>query len=255
MKKHFIITLFSLLVSGIAMAQEYKVHKTSGKMTLDLSAVTIEGYNGSEVVFSRGGKDTLSDPRAKGLKVLNGSGYTDNTGLGIDVIENGNTLEVHQVANLGVDVKILVPRNISLSLECHRMLNTGKIEIKNMTGEIAISADKNPLNLENVTGPLTIRALYDPVKVTFGNSVKGPVAIASVYSNVEVSVPPDIKADVKLGSSHGEILAAPELKIVLEKNTPDDIIRYGNLVSGKINGGGFDFNLTSEYGKIYLRTR
>jgi hypothetical protein len=255
MKKHLIITLFSLLVSGIAMAQEYKVRKTGGKMTLDLSAVTIAGYDGNEVIFSPGGKDTLSDPRAKGLKVLNGSGYTDNTGLGIDVIENGNTLEVHQVANLGVDVKILVPRNISFSLECHRMSNTGKIEIKNMTGEIAISADKNPVTLENVTGPLTVRALYDPVVVKFSSAFKGPVAIASVYSNVEVYLPQNVKATVKLASSHGEILAAPELKIALEKNTPADLVTYGNVVSGKINGGGEDFKLTSEYGKIYLRTK
>ena len=36
-------------------------------------------------------KDNLTDPRAHGLKVLNGSGYTDNPGLGISVIENGNT--------------------------------------------------------------------------------------------------------------------------------------------------------------------
>jgi len=255
MKKHLIITLFGLLAAGIATAQQYKVHKTGGKMTLDLSAVTIEGYDGNEVVFSRGGKDTLSDLRAKGLKVLNGSGYTDNTGLGIDVIENGNTLEVHQVANLGVDVKILVPRNISLSLECHRMFNTGRFEIKNMNGEIAISADKNPVSLEDVTGPVMVRALYDPVSVKFSGAVKGPVAIASVYSNVEVYLPQNVKATIKMASSHGEILAAAELKIALEKNTPADLITYGNVVSGKINGGGEDFKLTSEYGKIYLRTR
>ncbi len=220
MKKYLIITLFSLLVTRIAMAQEYKVHKTGGKMTLDLSAVTITGYDGNEVIFSPGGKETLTDPRAKGLKVMNGSGYADNTGLGIDVIENGNTLEVHQVANLGVDVKILVPRNISLSLECHRILNAGKIEIKNMTGEISISADNNPVSLENVTGPLTVRTLYNPVIVKFSQDVKGPVAIASIYSNMEVYLPQNVKATVKLASSHGDILAAAELKIPRWKKTP-----------------------------------
>jgi hypothetical protein len=100
-----------------------------------------------------------------------------------------------------------------------------------------------------------VRALFDPVSVKFSGVVKGAVAIASVYSNVEVYLPQNVKATIKMASSHGEILAAAELKIALEKNTPADLITYGNVVSGKINGGGEDFKLTSEYGKIYLRTR
>jgi len=255
MKKYLIITLLSLSMYSIAMAQEYKVNKSGGKITLDLSAVTIEGYNGSEVIFSSTKDESEIDDRAKGLKILNGSGDIDNTRLGINVVENGNTLEVHQVANADIAVKILVPRNIIVSLECHRMLNAGKIEFKNMTNEIEISTDYNQIALENVTGPLTVRALYGSVDAKFSGAIKGPIAIASIYSIVDVSVPRDIKANVKLSSSHGEILAAAELKIVLEKNKAGDMISYGNVVSGKINGGGEDFKLTSEYGKIYLRTK
>jgi hypothetical protein len=254
MKKYIIITLLSLSAINFARAQDYKVNKASGKMTLNLSSVTIEGYSGNQIIFSSLKKES-KDPRAKGLRAINGSGYTDNTGLGISVTENGSTIEVNQVAYADLAVKILVPKNVILSLVCHTMPNAGKIEFKNMENEIEISTDYNKVDLENVTGPVTVRALYGAVDAKFSEHIKGPISIASIYSIVDVAIPPDTKANVKLSSSHGEILAASGLNIVLEKNVVGDMVNYGNnnIVNGKLNGGGADFKLTSEYGKIYLR--
>lgn len=256
MKKYIIITLLSLSAINLARAQDYKVNKASGKMTLNLSSVTVEGYSGNQIIFRSLKRESEMDPRAKGLRTINGSGYTDNTGLGISVTENGSTIEVNQVAYADLAVKILVPKNIILSLACHNMPpNTGNIEFKNMENEIEISTDYNKIDLKNVTGPVTVRALYGAVDAKFSEHIKGPISIASIYSIVDVTIPPDTKANVKLSSSHGEILAASGLNIVLEKNVVGDMVNYGNsnIVNGKLNGGGADFKLTSEYGKIYLR--
>lgn len=253
MKKYLLLTLFSALLVTLADAQDYKINKTSGKITFDLGSIEIEGYNGNQIIFSSTDERPDTDPRAQGLRAINGAGYTDNTGLGISVTENGSTTEVHQVTG-SVAVKVRVPQGILISLTCHRLSGAGKVTFRNLANEIEVATDYNQVVLEYITGPLSVRALYGSVDAKFINPIKGPVAIASVYSTVDVSIPGTTKANIRLSSSHGEILAAADLNIVLEKNGSGDMISYGNTVNGKINGGGADIKLTSEYAKIYLRS-
>jgi hypothetical protein len=253
MKKFFILTFLSLSAIAIARAQEFKVNKSSGKLTLNLKSATVEGYNGNEIVFKSQKSEADQDPRAKGLRAINGSGEVDNTGLGISVVESGGNVEVNQVASANLDLEIMVPKGVVISFACHKISDAGTVVFKNMENEIEISTDYNSIKLENVTGPATVRALYGQVEAKFSDNIKGPISIVSVYSTVDVAIPQSTKANVRLSSSHGDILAAADLKIEMEKTPGNDMISYGGDVNGKLNGGGADFKLTSEYGKIYLR--
>ena len=163
MKKYIIIALFSLSAITGAWAQEFKVNKNSGKLTLNLTAVTVEGYSGDQIVFSSGRSEADADPRAKGLRAINGAGFVDNTGLGVSVVEKGADVEVNQVAANNLELKILVPKNVIVSFQCHRTPNVGTVKFKNMENEIEISTDYNAIDLENVTGPIAVRALYGSV--------------------------------------------------------------------------------------------
>ncbi|OCX53390.1 hypothetical protein BEL04_03560 [Mucilaginibacter sp. PPCGB 2223] len=244
MKKHFITLVFSLFVN-LVLAQEYKINKANGKLMISLSAVTVEGYEGKQIIFS----SLTKDARARGLHAINGSAYTDNTGLGISVVEKGSTVEVNQVAYNDLNIKILVPKNVILSFVGHAIATAGPVKFRNLQNEIEISADHNPVSLENVSGPIIVRTLYEPIEVKLTSPIKGPISIVSIYSTVELSVPVDIKANVKLSSSHGELLAAPEIKIVRDSAAPGSLTE----LNGKINGGGIDIKLSSAYGQIYLR--
>jgi hypothetical protein len=255
MKKYIIITLLSFSGFNYAHAQDYKINKTSGKMTLNLSSVTVEGYNGNQIIFSSSKKETAIDPRAKGLHAINGSGYTDNTGLGISVTESGSNIEVHQVAIPTSEIKILVPKGVSVSFICHSVINAGKVRFMNLENEIEVSTDYNKIELENITGPATVRTLHGDVGARFNAPVRGPVSIVAVFAAIDVTIPATTKANLKLSTSHGEILAASDLKIDIEKSVEGEMIRYGSAVNGKLNGGGADFKLNSEYGKIYLRRK
>ena len=252
MKKYLIITFLGLSAITSARAQDYKINKNSCKLTINLSSATVEGYNGDQIVFSSLRSEEEMDPRAKGLRAINGSGYTDNTGLGVSVVEKGSDVEVNQVASSDLAIKILVPKNVIVSYAFHRV-NAGTIIFKNMENEIENSTDYNKVELENVTGPITVRALYGSVDARFREPIKGPVSITSIYSTVDVAIPPATKVNITLSSSHGEILASADLKIEMEKTREDGMISYSNAVNGKLNGGGAEFKLTSEYGKIYLR--
>jgi hypothetical protein len=234
-------------------AQEYKVSKTNGKMIINLSNVVVEGYGGNEIVFSyqKAPAKTETDPRENGLQAINSAGYRDNTGLGISVVDKGGTVEVNEVARWQA-IKILVPKDIILSFTCHQ-ISHGDVVCRSMDNEIDVETDYNKVLLENVTGPVVVRSLYGSVDAVFNENIKGPVSIACIHSTVDVTIPVDTKANLKLNSTHSIIMASPDFKMDVVKNEADSMAAYGTSINGKLNGGGTDFRLSSEFGKVYLR--
>ncbi|MFL9485047.1 DUF4097 family beta strand repeat-containing protein [Chitinophagaceae bacterium LWZ2-11] len=254
MKRFIITTLIGLIALTAGKAQEYKLAKSTGKLVINLASIKVEGYSGSEIVFSTVKEDREEDERAKGLRPINGSGLIDNTGIGINVTDKGATIEVSQVSSKDKEIKILVPKGVSVSYAYNKVMNAGKASFKNVEGELEISVQHNSVNLDNVTGPLTVKAIYGSVDAKFGANIKGPISIVSIYGHVDVAIPETIKANLTAKTSYGEILASSELKIELEKTTKDDMVSYSNNnVKGKLNGGGPEFSLRSDYSKIYLR--
>ena len=177
----------------------------------------------------------------------------DNTGLGINVTDKGNVIEVYQLKKTNSpDIKILVPKGVIVSFT-HESQYGGKARFKNMENEIEVDAQYNGVELENVTGPLTVKSIYGGIDADFGTTIKEPISIVSIYGHVDVTIPQNTKADLRLSTSYGEILVAPEFNIEVEKT--GSMIRYSDKVSGKINGGGIDIDLSANYGKIYLRKK
>ena len=71
-----------------AQSKEHKISKSSGTLVLaGLNEVTVEAYNGSEIIFTTDNYDEEVDERAAGLKLVNSLGLNDNTGLGLSVQE------------------------------------------------------------------------------------------------------------------------------------------------------------------------
>lgn len=251
--KKILIGMIALLIASMAAAQEFKVAKSSGKLKLNLGRVTVEGHSGNEIIFSSKDHDKEEDERAKGLRAINSLGLEDNTGLGINVTEKDGVVEVNQLKKMNSpDVKILVPKGVIVSFE-HESQYGGTAVFKNMENEIEVSANYNSVELENVTGPLTVKSVYGGVDAVFNQNVKGPISIVSIYGHVDVALPVTTKANLKLSTSYGEIFVAPDFKIEIDKS--GDYIKYSDRVTGKINGGGMNIDFRSDYGKIYLRKK
>jgi len=247
--KKISIVLIALLVSGLTYAQEFKVAKSTGRLNLHIGRVTVEGHSGNEIIFtSKDGRDKDEDDRAKGLRAV-GAGYEDNTGLGINVTEKDGAVEVNQLKKMNSpDIKILVPKGVIVSFD-HESQYGGDATFKNMENEIEVSCQYNSVELENVTGPLTVKSVYGGVDATFSQNVKGPISIVSIYGHVDVALPVATKASLKMTTSYGEIFMAPEFKMEVEKGGDSD------RVKGTINGGGMNIDFRSDYGKIYLRKK
>jgi predicted membrane protein len=254
MKKRNIIILFAIaLTMNLANAQEYKVAKNSGRLEINIGRVTVEGHNGNEIIFSSRNFKDEKDSRAEGLRALNGLGLEDNTGLGINVSDKGNVIEVNQLKKTkSPDIKILVPKGMIVSFS-HESQYGGNARFMNMENEIEVSTQYNSIELENVTGPLTVKTIYGKVDADFGTVIKSPISIVSVYGHVDVALPQNTKADLRLSTSYGEIYVAPEFKIEVDRQ--GSMVRYSDKISGKINGGGIRMDLSANYGKIYLRKK
>ncbi|MBX2897804.1 MAG: DUF4097 family beta strand repeat protein [Cyclobacteriaceae bacterium] len=251
--KKVLVVVFVWLAANAAIAQEFKVAKSTGRLELNIGRVTVEGHSGNEIIFSSRDHRENKDERAQGLRPINSMGLDDNTGLGINVTQKGDVVEVNQLKKMNApDIKVLVPKGVIVSFS-HQSQYGGKATFKNLENEIEVSATYNSIELENVTGPLAIKTVYGHIEATLGGTIKGPISIVSVYSYADVALPVTTKANLKLSTSYGEILVAPEFNIEVEKQ--GNWVQYSDRVNGKLNGGGLQLDIRSDYGKIYLRKK
>jgi len=252
--RNLLILVLGLFMTGALYGQEYKVAKSTGRLEIHLGRVTVEGHSGNEIIFTATNGSRSKDKRAEGLRAVNSLGLEDNTGLGINVTDKGNVVEVYPLKKTSSpDITIKVPKGVIVSFS-HESQYGGEVRFRNLENEIEVSAQYNAVELENVTGPLTVKTIYGSVDAVFGSTIKNPISIVSVYGHVDVSLPVTTKADVKMNTSYGEIFVSPEFKLDVARK--GDMESFSDKVTGKINGGGeLNIDLTANYGKIYLRKK
>ena len=219
-----------LLTAGIVNAQEYKVAKSSGRLEINIGRVTVEGHNGNEIIFSSSDRTKERDERADGLRSVNSLGLEDNTRLGINVSQEGDVVKVRQLKKTkSPEIKILVPKNVIVAFAYESQYG-GEAKFKNMPNEIEVDAQYNNIELDNVTGPLTIKTIYGHVDAKLDASMKGPISIVSVYGYVDLAMPTSARVNLKMSTSYGEIFADPDFKIDIERQ--GEMVSYSNKVNG-----------------------
>lgn len=291
MKKQLAV-LFSLVLitMGASAQKEYKLAKSSGKLNLNISGAIVEGYSGNEIIFSTAKSENDEvDERAKGLRIISASGFVDNTGMGIDISQKGDEINVNAVSKsgrMGI-LTVKVPQNIKIAFNNTNVFQEELI-LKNLKNEIEVSVSYNKVKLENNTGPMNIKTLYGSVDAIFAGEIKGPVSIVSVYGYVDVSMPATSKANIELETNYGNLYAAEGFKIAVEKGTAEKTEsatainsvqglatrttgysingqgainvasfsrRDKETLKGKLNGGGAALILKSNYKNVYLREK
>ena len=254
MKNKIIILFFAIVFSVQVRAQEYRIAKNTGRLELNIGRVTVEGHDGSNIIFSSKDNKSEKDERADGLRLINSLGLEDNTGLGIHVTDKGSVVEVRQLKQThSPDIKVLVPKGVIVSFKYDSQYG-GNARFVNLTNEIEVSAVYNSVELDQVTGPVTVQTSYGSVTGNFTPPIKDPVSIVSIYGFIDVTIPQSTKANLKLSTSYGDIFVAPELDIQTE--TKNGMNVYSDKISGTLNGGGgINMDLTCAYGKIYLRKK
>jgi hypothetical protein len=252
MKKIMSILVVVLFTAIVVQAQEFKIAKSTGRLDIkDVNDVVIEGTTGNEIIFMSRDLKREQDKRAQGLKAISGSGLEDNTGFGLSVVDKGDVIEVRQLKRMdGPDVKILVPKGVSISLS-HSSPHGSDVEFRNVEGEIEVTTVHNDVRLMNTTGPLTINTVHGDIEARLGANMKSPISLVSVHGHVDLAIPSNTKATMRISTGYGEIFADPEFKI--QTDNKEGMQQWGSRISGKINGGGLDITLTTSHSNIYLR--
>ena len=253
MKKGLMI-MTAALITCMVYAQDFKIAKSSGRLEInEVNHVTIEGHSGNEIIFSASDHNRDDDGRAKGLRAISSMGLEDNTGLGLSVTDKGGVVEVFQLKKTdGPNVKILVPKGVIVSYT-HTSPHGEEVEFKNVEGEIEVSTVHSGVTLTNVSGPINVKTVHGDIDADLSASFKGPVTIASVHAHVDIAIPVATKANLKLSTTWGEIFVDPDFKIEID-NT-GGLKKYSGAITGKINGGGTEINLTSTHENVYLRKK
>lgn len=246
MKKFIIITSVLMMTMVQANAQkEFRLAKTSGRLVLkNISNLTVEGYDGKEIIFSltnpeqknnlfEKGESGTEDPRAKGLSALNNNGF-DNTGLGLSVLEKEKESVVTSVSNQSGKIKIKLPNTVALSIQNAgwpiTITDSNSILLNNIKNEMDISLQYENCKLTNVTGPLSIKTLSGNVEIVLNNEFKSPVSIYTVRGFIDMTVQENSKADVEMRTMRGTIYADKNLKL---KSIP---IKYSKSNFAEIRG-------------------
>ncbi len=257
MKLTGLMTLLTILSVSIASAQsnEYKLDINSGRLIVhEINEVEFVGHTGSGVLIKRKGQNHETSERAKGLKLINGLGLEDNTGIGLSAIKKGGGTVLTQISRNGDGEYIIqVPKGVTIVYE-HSSPHGDDVLFKNITGEIEVTTNHSGVELENVTGPLSINTVHGDIEGNFSMvNQSNPISIVSTHGDIDLGIPSGTKANFRISTGWGEIYSDLTLKIDANQGS---MKQYGgNKVVGKLNGGGVNFEVKSTHGSIYLRKK
>jgi hypothetical protein len=224
---------------------------------IDKSDLTIEGYNGDELVITTDDSEAPSE-RAKGLKSLYANG-TDNTGLGLEVIAEGSTIKVTKVNKRDADYKIKVPKNVSILVEEISWQGGDDLKISDIEGDVEVQAKTSDVVIRNLSGSVVAHNTSGDIDVIFSKvNPEKPTSITNISGEVDVTLPADTKANIRTKSISGEVYT--DLEILTEKkNDPKakDMRQWngGYEAKGTLNGGGVEMRLESISGNVYIRKK
>jgi len=248
-----VLTLLCLLAT-VAFAQQYKkAFSGSGTkrvvIVIENSELSIEGSSGNEVVINTSGGDFEIPERAKGLRPLYRDA-SDNTGIGLEVTESGNTITIKKASGKEGDYRIQVPADASIKIE-EVGWQSDDFSISGVKGEIEIQSTGSDIELKDITGPIVANTTSGDITVVFSQlSQEGPTSISNTSGFIDVTMPANAKANLELSSISGDIYTDMDLK------SSDGMKQVGgSSIKAAINGGGVEVSLRTISDDIYLRKK
>lgn len=250
------LAVLTFLTTSSLVAQDYNVEIGSASATTiiikEVNRVSVEAYDGKSIQISNGKGNSKPD-RAKGLKPLSARGE-DNTGIGLNVQKEGNSVTIFQAARRAQGkYTIKVPKDVKVLIEHTGSHEGGKIEVFGIAGEIEVSGRFNSVHLEDITGPALVSTLHGNVTAVFSElSQKGPTSLVSQFSTVDVTLPANAKANVIIKTPYGEAYSDLDLQF---PKSDGKMRKVSSTVEGTLNGGGVELEIKASHSNAYLRKK
>lgn len=255
----YLFTTITLCIALFGSAQEFKIAHNGGKLILsEVDNAKVIAYDGSEVIISAQiEKDDEEAERAKGLKAINSFGLEDNTNLGLSVSKEDGNLKVVQIGQCmckddeGYTIKI--PKSMGIDYS-HSTYDSDHLKVSGISEEIIVSTNYTDIELEDVTGPMSVKTVYGDIEAKFSTlSQSNSVSLNSVYGFIDAAIPASSKALLSIKTPYGQIYTDFDIKV---EETEEGMRQISDKkIKGTINSGGIDLILKSGYENIYLRKK
>jgi lia operon protein LiaG len=252
--KIILMLMFLFITPGFLTAQEHRItveNTKEEKLVLKdfIGYLPVEGYTGNEIIItSLAGSHSLP-ARAEGLKPIYPAG-NDNTGIGLEVMEDENEIVVTCLLPFSrhEEYSVKVPENMAIEIRssCER---SNEVVIDKMLNEIEIN-NCNGIKLTDITGPLVLSTISGNIDISFNTiSSDKPFSVNSISGDIDITLPSDTETNLELRTVSGGFYSDFDFT-----RTDDDLKRVGgNRLNFPLNGGGFRFTITNVSGNIYLR--
>jgi putative adhesin/cell wall-active antibiotic response 4TMS protein YvqF len=241
--------------------------KVSVTANSDRGDIRISGVAGAVTATTQHGDievhDVGSDVSAKMTK-----GDTRVTGVAgnVSLAGHGNEIEISEVkGNAAVDGDFFGPIRVRsvpgtvryrsqradltlVGVRGRLELDSGQIEISDVSGPAKLVTHKMDIEVENVSGHLDIADTKGDIKVRFSQPPREDINVADDSGEVDLTLPSNSSFEISAISQSGEVQSEFEdssLKLQNDNGT-------GRL-SGKIGTGGPKIHITTSYGTLYLR--
>jgi len=258
MKNFALIPVLALVLAlpTALRAQEYKMKfnsPTNRKVVLDMrgSDVTVEGYDGDELLIKGSGHYEAPPALANGLRPIYSGGASDNTRLGLAVNATAdNTIRITGMTHSDGHYTVRLPRQTSVSFEQATWGGSDDLTLRDLAGRIEVSLKSGDIRLLNVSGPVVANTISGDIRVQFSATPTQPSAISSVSGDVDVTLPAPSKVTLSMRSISGEIYTDFDLNL-----GGGNGLQHvgGQTVEGRANGGGASFSLKTISGDIFVR--
>lgn len=249
--RKFTFILMALLVGSMAKAQSDYTRPLNGIQWVKIESnadIILKTHSANELLI-KSGPEIKTPERAKGLKLV-GEGGTDNTNIGFSVVQDGNTLIIHNLRkNKKGEIYLPASQNIAVKSTWN-----GDIEIDGFSGEIEADAQLNgSVKILNINGPVTANSLNGELQVTFEKVTQdSPISLYSTNGAVDVSLPGNTPANLALSTLNGNVYTDFEVQAE-NKNGLKSVL--GRDIKASINGGGVKISMKSTNGNMYLRKK
>ncbi len=260
LKKLPTLILFSLLPAVGLAAEGAKhsfipadtVHEVQLTFVESYGDIFIDGTDAKEITIIADDYEQPEDEdEADGFVSVFSIGR-DNTGIGLTIEENENSVKITGVPNsASSDYSIRIPHHFSLKVN---IMGNGDTIIQNFKGEIEVAVAEGDAVIRNISGPATLHNMNGDLVVSFSEVFQeAPTSITNLNGDTVVSIPPDTQANLQMKSLNSDIRTNLNIAYDTDKRDPYRHNIGQRTVTGVLNGGGVLISLESINGDIVLK--
>ncbi len=214
------------------------------KIAVPYRKLEIKGVSGDEVII-------VSELKQKGKPRVDAEGFYRLDDLDtFDLVEKGNVaeLQVRRDQHRPAKFKVYVPWNTNLLIE---ESDSADIEIEETRGAVEIQISESSergggsIDLEDVTGPMTINTNVDKISFEIEQPLQNPVSITTQRDGMpmEFKLPENASATFLIRAGLPKLRTNfPKEKIRIIGDSPSEEAQTIHL-----NGGGAEIQITASY--------